>query len=110
MMTDTLAHELLRNPYETFKLANELRKKAVGDIVTFVVNRNINFTDICVNDCKFCSFRNRNNYVLSIEELKSKVEEAVDLGCTEVCIQGGLLPNAEIDFYVSILEAVREVS
>ncbi|MEM4155293.1 MAG: 5-amino-6-(D-ribitylamino)uracil--L-tyrosine 4-hydroxyphenyl transferase CofH [Archaeoglobaceae archaeon] len=110
MMTDTLAHELLRNPYETFKLANELRKKAVGEIVTFVVNRNINFTDICVNDCKFCSFRNRNNYVLSIEELKSKVEEAVDLGCTEVCIQGGLLPNAEIDFYVSILEAVREVS
>ncbi|MCS7144387.1 MAG: 5-amino-6-(D-ribitylamino)uracil--L-tyrosine 4-hydroxyphenyl transferase CofH [Archaeoglobaceae archaeon] len=110
MMTDTLAHELLRDPYETFRLANELRKKAVGDIVTFVVNRNINFTDICVNDCKFCSFRNRNNFVLSLEELKKKVEEAVDFGCTEVCIQGGLLPNAEIDFYVSILEVVREVS
>lgn len=110
MMMDTPALELLRDPYETFKLANELRKKTVGDIVTFVVNRNINFTDICVNDCKFCSFRNRIKYILSIEELKRKVEEAVDFGCTEVCIQGGLLPNAGIDFYVSILEAVREVS
>ncbi|MEM4617125.1 MAG: 5-amino-6-(D-ribitylamino)uracil--L-tyrosine 4-hydroxyphenyl transferase CofH [Archaeoglobaceae archaeon] len=110
MMTDTPALELLQDPYETFKLANELRKKAVGDIVTFVVNRNINFTDICVNNCKFCSFRNRRNYILSLEELKRKVEEAVDFGCTEVCIQGGLLPNAGVDFYVSILEAVRDVS
>lgn len=110
MRTDTVALELLQDPYETFKLANELRKKAVGDIVTFVVNRNINFTDLCINDCKFCAFRNRKNYILSLEELKKKVEEAVDFGCTEVCIQGGLLPNADIGFYISILEAVREVS
>ncbi|MDK2875647.1 MAG: 5-amino-6-(D-ribitylamino)uracil---L-tyrosine 4-hydroxyphenyl transferase [Archaeoglobaceae archaeon] len=110
MMTDTVALELLKDPYETFKLANELRKKAVGDVVTFVVNRNINFTDICINDCKFCSFRNRKKFLLSTEEIKRKVEEAVDFGCTEVCIQGGLLPNADIEFYISILDAVREVS
>jgi len=110
MMMDTPALELLRDPYETFRLADELRRKAVGDVVTFVVNRNINFTDICINSCKFCSFRNRKNYLLSIEELKRKVEEAVDFGCTEVCIQGGLLPQADLDFYISILEAVREVS
>lgn len=110
MMTDIVALELLKDPYDTFRLANELRKKAVGDVVTFVVNRNINFTDICINDCKFCSFRNRKKFLLSIEELKRKVEEAVDFGCTEVCIQGGLLPNADIEFYVSILEAVKEVS
>ncbi|MEM4574982.1 MAG: 5-amino-6-(D-ribitylamino)uracil--L-tyrosine 4-hydroxyphenyl transferase CofH [Archaeoglobaceae archaeon] len=113
MKMDTLAldpFKLVANPYETFKLADELRKKIVGDIVTFVVNRNINFTDICVNDCKFCAFRNSRGFKLSIEEIRKKVEEAVDFGCTEVCIQGGLLPDANVDFYVSILEAVREVS
>ncbi len=110
MMTDTVALEFLKDPYETFRLADEIRRKAVGDVVTFVVNRNINFTDICINSCRFCSFRNRKNYLLSIEELKRKVEEAVDFGCTEVCIQGGLLPQADLDFYISILEAVREVS
>lgn len=102
--------ELVRNPFEAFKLADELRRKAVGDVVTFVVNRNINFTDICINNCKFCSFRNRKGFKLSLEEIKKKVEEAVEFGCTEVCIQGGLLPNADLDFYVSILEAVRDVS
>lgn len=101
--------DLLKNPYETFRVANELRRKLVGDTVTYVVNRNINFTDICINDCKFCSFRNRKKYLLSVDEIKQKVVEAVEFGCTEVCIQGGLLPNADIDFYVSILQAVRDV-
>lgn len=113
MKMDTLSLdplELVKNPFETFKIADELRKKAVGDIVTFVVNRNINFTDICINNCKFCSFRNSRGLSLSLEEIKRKVIEAIDFGCTEVCIQGGLLPGADLDFYVSILEAVREVS
>ncbi|RLI89400.1 MAG: 7,8-didemethyl-8-hydroxy-5-deazariboflavin synthase subunit CofH [Archaeoglobales archaeon] len=101
---------LLDDPFETFKIADELRRKAVGDEVTYVVNRNINFTDICVNRCKFCSFSNRKRYLLSIEEIKKKVEEAVDYGCTEVCIQGGLYPNADIEFYLNILDAVREIS
>ena len=101
---------LLDDPFETFKIANELRRKAVGDEVTYVVNRNINFTDICVNRCKFCSFSNRKRYLLSTEEIKKKVEEAVDYGCTEVCIQGGLYPNADIEFYLNILDAVREIS
>ncbi|MFN3383985.1 MAG: 5-amino-6-(D-ribitylamino)uracil--L-tyrosine 4-hydroxyphenyl transferase CofH [Archaeoglobaceae archaeon] len=113
MKMDTLSvdpRELLKDPFETFKLADELRRKAVGDVVTFVVNRNINFTDICINNCKFCSFRNRLGFKLSLEEIKRKVEEAVEFGCTEVCIQGGLLPNADLDFYVSIIQAVRDVS
>lgn len=101
--------ELLKNPYETFRIADELRKELVGDTVTYIVNRNINFTDICVNDCKFCSFRNRRKYLLNMDEIKRKVEEAVEFGCTEVCIQGGLLPDADVDFYVSILQAVRDV-
>jgi FO synthase subunit 2 len=102
--------ELIEDPFETFKIADELRKKAVGDVVTFVVNRNINFTDICVNRCKFCAFRNRIRYRLTLEQIKEKVREAVDYGCTEVCIQGGLLPDANLDYYISIIEAVREVS
>lgn len=101
---------LLKNPYETLRYADELRRKFVGDTVTFVVNRNINFTDICINDCKFCSYRNTRSFVLTHEELKRKVAEALDFGCTEVCIQGGLLPNADLDFYVGILQAVRDVS
>ncbi len=101
---------LLEDPFETFKRADEIRKKAVGDVVTFVVNRNINFTDICVNRCKFCAFSNRRRFLLTLDQIKEKVREALDYGCTEVCIQGGLLPKADIDFYVSIIDAVREVS
>lgn len=102
--------ELLKNPYETLKIADELRRELVGDTVTYVVNRNINFTDICVNNCKFCSFRNRRGFVLSLNEIRQKVEEAVEFGCSEVCIQGGLLPDADVEYYVSILQTVREVS
>ena len=102
--------KLLEDPFETLRTADELREKTVGDVVTFVVNRNINFTDICVNRCRFCAFSNKRGFLLSLEEVKRKVEEAVDFGCTEVCIQGGLLPGATLDFYVSILDAVREVS
>ncbi len=99
-----------RDPYGILRVADEIRRDMCGDVVTFVVNRNINFTDICVNDCKFCSFRNRRRFILDRGEIVRKVQEAVDFGCTEVCIQGGLLPNADLDFYISILEAVREVS
>ena len=101
---------LIDDPFETFKRADDLRRKVVGDVVTFVVNRNINFTDICVGNCKFCSFRNRRRYLLTLEEIKKKVREALDYGCTEVCIQGGLLPKADLNFYISIIEAVRDVS
>ena len=102
--------QLIKEPYKTFELANKIREEEVGDVVTYVVNRNINFTDICVNSCKFCSYRNRTRFLLSLEDIKRKVEEAVNYGCTEVCIQGGLFPKADVEFYRSILRAVREVS
>ncbi len=101
---------LLSNPYETLKIADTLRKRVCGDEVTFVINRNINFTDRCINKCKFCSFRYRKNYLLKKEEIARKVEEALDYGCTEVCIQGGLLKDADINFYIEILQTVRDVS
>jgi len=102
--------DLIKNPYKAFELANKLREETKGDVVTYVVNRNINFTDICVNSCLFCSFSNRKRYYLSEEQIKQKVREAVDYGCTEVTIQGGLFPNPSIEDYLRILKAVREVS
>lgn len=102
--------KLLENPYEVLRNSDQLRKELVGDEVTFVVNRNINYTDICVNKCKFCSFSNREKFQLTREEIKEKAQQAVDLGCTEICIQGGLMPQANIDLYKSIISTVREVS
>lgn len=102
--------KLLENPYEVLRSADQLRRELVGDRVTFVINRNINYTDICINRCKFCSFSNREKFQLTVEEIKEKVRGAVDYGCTEICIQGGLLPQADTDFYVSLINAVREVS
>ncbi|MBS7248246.1 MAG: 5-amino-6-(D-ribitylamino)uracil--L-tyrosine 4-hydroxyphenyl transferase CofH [Candidatus Freyarchaeota archaeon] len=95
-------------------VADELRRRIVGDVVTYVINRNINFTNICINDCLFCAFSRPPNspegYVTPLETLKKKVLEAVKLGATEVCIQGGLHPDADLETYLDILRAVREVS
>jgi FO synthase subunit 2 len=95
-------------PFELFRFADNLRYEAVGDITTYVVNRNINFTNRCVGTCGFCAFKEKNGYILSTEEILAKVEEAHKAGATEVCIQGGLLPNAGLELYTGILEAVKE--
>src|SRR5665647_1756661 len=94
-------------PLELFRFADELRDLAVGDIVTYVVNRNINFASRCVGTCGFCAFRDKNGYVLSIEEIMAKVREAKQAKATEVCIQGGLLPEVGLDFYLGIVEAIK---
>ncbi|MEM1658786.1 MAG: 5-amino-6-(D-ribitylamino)uracil--L-tyrosine 4-hydroxyphenyl transferase CofH [Candidatus Jordarchaeales archaeon] len=95
-------------------VADELRRRIVGNIVTYVVNRNINFTNICINRCLFCAFSrplgSAEGYMISLEELKKKVLEAVKLGATEVCIQGGLHPDADIELYLDIIRTVRAVS
>ena len=76
------------------KIANELRRRAVGDQVTYVVNRNLNFTNVCIVGCAFCGFSRGPNspdaYFHSTETLLAKCVEAVEHGATEVCIQGGL--------------------
>ena len=94
-------------PFELFRFADELRSLAVGDTVTYVVNRNINFTSRCVGTCGFCAFRDKNGYVLSLEEIMGKVREAKQAKATEVCIQGGLLPDVGLDFYLGIVEAIK---
>ncbi|WP_406659722.1 5-amino-6-(D-ribitylamino)uracil--L-tyrosine 4-hydroxyphenyl transferase CofH [Methanolobus sp. ZRKC3] len=98
---------LQTQPFELFELADKLRQEAVGDTVTYVVNRNINFTDRCVGKCGFCAFKDSSGYLLSTEDILEKVSEADKTGATEVCIQGGLLPDVDLDFYTNILESVK---
>jgi len=91
--------------------ADELRRSQVGDIVTYVINRNINFTNVCIKHCGFCAFsrtyRNEQGYFLPSEEIIRRVEEAVDMGATEVCMQAGLPPEMDGRFYIDLTRAVK---
>jgi 5-amino-6-(D-ribitylamino)uracil---L-tyrosine 4-hydroxyphenyl transferase len=94
-------------PLKLFKFADELRSLTVRDTVTYVVNRNINFTSRCLGTCGFCAFKDKNGYILSLEEILAKVKEAKQANATEVCIQGGLLPEVGLDFYLGIVETIK---
>jgi FO synthase len=91
--------------------ADELRTEAVGDTVTYVVNRNLNFTNICYTGCRFCAFAQRRDdpdaYNLSLTEIADRVEGAWDLGATEVCLQGGIHPDLPGDYYFQVLDVIR---
>ena len=91
--------------------ADELRRRAVGDRITYVVNRNINFTNVCTVGCSFCGFgrsrRAEDAYFLSLEEIAAKASEAWERGATEVCIQGGLPRDLDPWFYRDILRAIK---
>lgn len=92
--------------------ANTLRAELAGNIVTYIVNRNINFTNICFVGCKFCAFsrgpREHDTYFLTLEQMAEKTVEAWQLGATEVCIQGGLPRNLPKLYYRDILRAVKK--
>jgi 7,8-didemethyl-8-hydroxy-5-deazariboflavin synthase CofH subunit len=91
--------------------ADWLREKQAGDRVTYVINRNINFTNQCVKACKFCAFsrtaRSEEAYYLDTEEILRRAREAQSLGATEVCVQAGLPPRAEPTVYLDLLRALR---
>jgi FO synthase len=91
--------------------ADMLRRELTGNLVTYVVNRNINFTNVCFVGCKFCAFsrgpRESDAYFLSLEQVAKKALEAWDLGATEVCIQGGLPHGLPPFYYRDILRAVK---
>ncbi|HIP62871.1 MAG TPA: radical SAM protein, partial [Archaeoglobus profundus] len=87
------------------KIADEIRKKRCGDLVTFVIDRNINYTNICICKCKFCAFYAKSKeegYVLSKEEILRKVGEAVKLGATQILMQGGINPDLGIEWFEEI--------
>ncbi len=96
--------------------ANNLRQKQVGDTVTYVVNRNINFTNICEQHCSFCAFRRdadeAGSFWLNREEIIAKAEEAVNIGATEICMQGGLNLQAKINgeslaYYLNLVKEIK---
>ncbi len=99
-------------------VADQLRREANGDVVTFVRNRNINYTNVCTFKCRFCAFSKGplslnlrgDPYLLDIEEIQRRVVEAVDCGATEVCLQGGIHPSFDGEYYLSVLRAVKEVA
>jgi len=92
--------------------ADVLRKSSAGDLVTFVIDRNINYTNICTSKCKFCAFYREADandaYVLTIEEILEKIDEAVRLGATQILIQGGLNPDIPIEYYEKMLKEVKK--
>ena len=91
--------------------ADELRRRTVGELVTYVVNRNINFTNVCVKRCGFCAFsrdhREEEGYFLPISEIVRRAREAWELGATEVCVQAGLPPQMEGGLYIRLCEAIK---
>jgi len=93
-------------------VADELRKRRVGNIVTYVVNRNINFTNVCIKQCGFCAFsrdfREEEGYLLPIEEIVRRAKEAHELGATEVCIQAGLPPDMDGELYEKICREIKK--
>ncbi|WP_134738273.1 bifunctional FO biosynthesis protein CofGH [Nocardioides sp. 503] len=93
------------------RLADDLRRETVGDDVTYVVNRNINFTNVCYVGCRFCAFAQRRTdadaYSLSLDEVADRAEEAWDLGATEVCMQGGIDPELPASAYFDLVTAVK---
>ncbi|MFR9807427.1 radical SAM protein, partial [Pseudonocardia sp. RS010] len=97
---------------ELARLADDLRRLVVGDEVTYVVNRNINFSNVCYVGCRFCAFAQRERdadaYRLSLPEIASRAVEAARDGATEVCVQGGIDPQLPVTFYADLVRAVRE--
>jgi len=95
-------------------VADALRREQVGDQVSYVVNRNINFTNVCIKNCKFCAFartvRSEQGYFLPHDEIARRVRQAVDMGATEVCLQAGLSPNLDGDSYVELCRVVKQAA
>ncbi len=91
--------------------ADELRARQAGDVVTYVINRNVNFTNVCIKHCTFCAFsrdhREEEGYLLPMDEIVRRAREAWELGATEVCIQAGLPPKLDGRFYIDLCRAIK---
>jgi FO synthase subunit 2 len=92
-------------------VADRLRREQVGDEVGYVVNRNVNFTNVCVKACRFCAFsrtrRSEEGYFLPTEEIVRRALEAQAFGATEICIQAGLAPGVDARFYLDLVRALK---
>jgi FO synthase len=95
--------------------ADDVRRERSGEVVSFVINRNINYTNVCTFKCRFCAFSKGplslnlrgDPYLLTLDEITERVREAADRGATEVCLQGGIHPNFDGDYYIDVVAAVK---
>lgn len=107
------AEELLLHgdPIELGRRADAERRKRFDDTVTFIVDRNINYTNVCVNECRFCAFfrrrESRGAYLLTYDDILEKVRETVEAGGTQVMIQGGLYPDLGLEHYERMLSLIK---
>jgi FO synthase len=100
------------------EVADALRRDTVGDVVTWVANRNINYTNVCTFKCRFCAFSKGPlslnlrgaPYLLELSDITERVVEAEEAGATEVCLQGGIHPSFDGDYYLEVIRAVRAAS
>lgn len=106
---DLLTHG---DPIALGREADAERRRRFGDTVTFIVDRNINYTNICVNECRFCAFYTKQDapdaYLLPMEEILAKVGETAAAGGTQVMIQGGIHPDLPLSYYENMLRSIRE--
>ncbi|HWE55091.1 MAG TPA: 5-amino-6-(D-ribitylamino)uracil--L-tyrosine 4-hydroxyphenyl transferase CofH [Acidimicrobiales bacterium] len=100
------------------EVADQLRSQAVGDAVTWVSNRNINYTNVCTFKCRFCGFSKGplslnlrgTPYLLTLDDIAQRTREAWDMGATEVCLQGGIHPDFDGDYYIDVTRSVKEAA
>ncbi len=114
-MTDEEAVHLMRagNIYDLAEAATAIRdRRYPTGIATFIIDRNINYTNVCVSECKFCAFYRRKEsleaYLLSKDEIFRKIEEAIHLEATQIMLQGGLHPELKIDYFEDLLRSIKE--
>lgn len=95
-------------------LANQIRfNRHPDERVTYVVDRNINYTDVCASECRFCAFyksvdQKEKGYVISKQELSDKIQETLDLGGTQILLQGGMNPDLDLDYYIDLLQFIKK--
>ncbi|MFX1505904.1 MAG: 7,8-didemethyl-8-hydroxy-5-deazariboflavin synthase subunit CofH [Promethearchaeota archaeon] len=103
-----------REIYLLAQVADIIRERQVGSVITYVVNRNINFTNVCTNNCLFCAYSvppdSITGYIdISIDTLREKIEETLPYHITEVCVQGGIHPEITFETYIEILQNLKEI-
>ena len=96
------------NQFELFDTADKLRQDIIGDTVTYVVNKAIDITDECIIGCKFCSFRNHENYFMTVDEIVDSISQAKSVGATEICLFGGINEKMDVEYYVNLIKTIKD--
>ncbi|MCD7781284.1 MAG: 5-amino-6-(D-ribitylamino)uracil--L-tyrosine 4-hydroxyphenyl transferase CofH [Methanosphaera sp.] len=96
------------NPFQLYDTADQLRQTINGDTVTYVVNKAVDITDHCMIGCKFCSFRDNENYMMTDDEIMDSISQAKVDGATEICLFGGITPDMDIKYYCDLIKTIKD--